>query len=54
MGKTYLRYVPSATYGVIVSPGSQIAADPTGGLLFTGQLENVGVWNVRRGIQVSL
>lgn len=53
MGKTYLRYVPSSTYGVVVSPGSQVVAEPSGNLLFTGQLENVGVWNVKRGIQVS-
>ncbi len=52
MGRTYLRYAPSALHGVVASPGCRVAVDPAGRLAYTGQLENVGVWNVRRGVQV--
>jgi U3 small nucleolar RNA-associated protein 12 len=53
MGKTYLRYVPSSVHGVIASPGATIAVDPTNQLLFTPALENVGVWHVKRGVEVD-
>ncbi len=52
MGKTYLRYRAAGLHSLVVSPGPKIAVDPTGALAFTAQLENVGVWNVRRGVQV--
>jgi hypothetical protein len=50
MTKTYLRYKQSAVHGIIVSPHSNVATD--GKLAFTAELEHVGVWNVRRGVQV--
>lgn len=54
MVKTYLRYRPSAIYGIISTPGCNIVTDASGKLVFTGQLENVGVWNIRRGVQVCI
>jgi U3 small nucleolar RNA-associated protein 12 len=53
MGKTYLRYVPSEIHGVITSPTCNIACDPAGNFLFTGELEKVGIWDIRKGIQVG-
>jgi hypothetical protein len=53
VGRTYLRYRAAGLHGLIAS-SANIASDATGKLVFTGQLENVGVWNVRRGVQVSL
>lgn len=52
MGKTYLRYVPSGVYGVIASAATPFAVEPSGQLVFTAQLENVGVWHIKRGVQV--
>jgi U3 small nucleolar RNA-associated protein 12 len=57
MGRTYLRYVPSGVHGLIASPasgtGAGVAVEPISGLAFTAQLESVGVWNMRRGVQVG-
>lgn len=53
MPKTYLRYVPQGMHGVIASPAAPFAVDPTGSLIFTAQLENVGVWHAKRGVEVS-
>ncbi len=50
--KTYLRYAPAAVHGLIASPNTPIETDPTGTFAFTGQLEGVGVWNIKRGVQV--
>lgn len=54
MVKTYLRYAPSNVHGLIVSPSGSVAVDGSGLLAFTAQLENIGIWNIRRGIQVSI
>ena len=50
--KSYLRYSIAGTFGVIASPASNAELDPTGTLLFTAQLEHVGVWNIKRGTEV--
>ena len=52
MVKTYLRYSLSASYGVITSPACNIAVDTTGTTLYAGALESVGVWNIKRGVEV--
>lgn len=53
MGKTYLRYVPAGVHGVVASPGcAAVAVSADGGLAFTGQLERVGVWDLKRGLEV--
>ena len=54
MVKTYLRYALSASHGIITSPTCNIAVDATGGTLFTGALESVGVWSVKRGVEVRV
>jgi hypothetical protein len=54
MPKTYLRYVPSGMHGVIAAPAAPFAVDPTRQLVFTAQLENVGVWHAKRGVEVSI
>ena len=52
MVKTYLRYRQSAVLGLIASPGGTVSVDRTGQLAFAPALEHVGVWNIRRGVQV--
>lgn len=54
MVKAYLRYESRDTWGVITTSTCNIAFDGTGKLLYTGCLENVGVWNVRQGALVRL
>ncbi|KAL5546056.1 hypothetical protein UlMin_005743 [Ulmus minor] len=50
MVKAYLRYDPAATFGVIVSFGSNITYDSSGKHLLAPALERIGVWHVRQGI----
>ncbi|KAF5187418.1 Wd repeat-containing protein [Thalictrum thalictroides] len=50
MVKSYLRYEPAATFGVIVSIDSNITYDSTGKHLLAPALEKVGIWNVKQGI----
>jgi hypothetical protein len=52
MVKSYLRYVPGGMHGVVASPSATIAADATGTFVFAPQLEGVGLWNVKKGVQV--
>lgn len=54
MVKAYLRYEARDAWGVISTTNCNIAFDATGKLLFTGCLENVGVWNVKQGALVRL
>lgn len=49
MDKTYLRYVPRRTLGMVVSPTANLAADLGGRVAFSAALEDVNVWNVRQG-----
>ncbi|CAK9157680.1 unnamed protein product [Ilex paraguariensis] len=50
MVKSYLRYEPAASFGVIVSVDSNIVYDCSGKHLLAPALENVGVWHVRQGV----
>uniref|UniRef100_A0A2N9HX64 Small-subunit processome Utp12 domain-containing protein n=1 Tax=Fagus sylvatica TaxID=28930 RepID=A0A2N9HX64_FAGSY len=50
MVKAYLRYEPSAAFGVIVSVESNITYDSSGKHLLAPALEKVGVWHVRQGV----
>jgi U3 small nucleolar RNA-associated protein 12 len=55
MVKTYLRYKLDSTHGLIASPVSRgiCKSDGDGGaLVFVAQLERVGVWSVKRGMQL--
>jgi U3 small nucleolar RNA-associated protein 12 len=53
MVKTYLRYRHTDTFGLIASPGGGVAASPDGQLVFSPQLSDVGVFSLRRGVQVA-
>ena len=53
MMKSYLRYEPDRSVGVITSVHSNVAYDWSGNLLLTGSGESVAVWNVRQGTQIS-
>jgi hypothetical protein len=50
--KSYYRYAPTQTVGVINAPEANVAFDFTGKLAFTGGLQNVSVWNLRQASQV--
>jgi U3 small nucleolar RNA-associated protein 12 len=52
MVKAYLRYEPTASFGVL-SNGANPVYDPAGRLLITGALESVLVWNAKQGTLVS-
>lgn len=54
MVKTYLRYKLDVTHGLIASPVSRgiSRSDGEGALVFVAQLERVGVWSVKRGMQL--
>ena len=48
--KVYLRFVPTATFGVVASPTcTDLLLDPSGKLALTAALENVAVLNLRSG-----
>ncbi|CAM8897363.1 unnamed protein product [Rhodiola kirilowii] len=49
MVKSYLRYEPAASFGVIVSGESNITYDSSGNFIVAPALEKVGIWNVRQG-----
>lgn len=50
MVKSYLRYEPAASFGVIVSVESNITYDSTGKHLLAPALEKLDVWHVRQGV----
>ncbi|KAM7464297.1 hypothetical protein LguiA_032418 [Lonicera macranthoides] len=50
MVKSYLRYEPAASFGIIVSLDSNITYDSSGKHLLAPALDKVGVWNVRQGV----
>ncbi|KAK3043031.1 hypothetical protein RJ639_002599 [Escallonia herrerae] len=49
MVKSYLRYEPAASFGVIVSVDSNIAYDGSGKHILAPALENVSMWHLRQG-----
>lgn len=53
MVKAYLRYEALASFGVVTSTLSNICYDKTGKLAITPALEEVLVWDLRKGVQVS-
>lgn len=50
MVKSYLRYEPATSFGVIASLDSNICYDRSGKHLLAPALENIGVWHVRQGV----
>lgn len=52
MMKSYLRYAPSKTIGVIASPQCNVIYDDSGNLAITGSVQDVNVWNLRQSNQV--
>ncbi len=53
MVKAYLRYVHSASFGVISGAGA-LAYDAQTRLLAAAALEDVALWNVKQGTLVSV
>lgn len=51
--KSYLRYGPRKTFGVIASPNCNIAFDSSGQLVFTGGIQECNVWNLRQTSLIS-
>jgi U3 small nucleolar RNA-associated protein 12 len=51
--KSYLRYEPAETFGIIASPQSNIVYDFSGHLALTASVHDVAVWNVRQASQVK-
>ena len=52
MVKAYLRYEPLATFGVIASTQSNIVYDHTGKVAITPALEEVILWDLKKGTEV--
>ncbi|XP_059305925.1 uncharacterized protein LOC132057366 [Lycium ferocissimum] len=50
MVKSYLRYEPALSFGVIVSGESNITYDSSGKHLLAAALEKIGIWHVRQGV----
>ncbi|KAJ2727197.1 beta transducin [Coemansia sp. Benny D115] len=53
MVKTYLRYEPRSVFGIISSPSGNAVLDHSGKLSITPALENVIVWDIKKGTQVT-
>jgi len=49
MVKIYLKYQLRRAFGVISSPNCNVILDKQGQTALTGSLENIALWNVRRG-----
>jgi U3 small nucleolar RNA-associated protein 12 len=53
--KTYLRYIPTDSFGIIVSPQCpDLLTDASGKLAITAALQDVCVFNLRQGSKVGL
>uniref|UniRef100_A0A0E0K8V9 Uncharacterized protein n=1 Tax=Oryza punctata TaxID=4537 RepID=A0A0E0K8V9_ORYPU len=50
MVKAYLRYEPALSFGVVASPESNIAYDPSGRLLLAAALDRFAAWDLKRGL----
>lgn len=50
--KSYFRYGPEHSLGVISSPECNAIYDYTGKIAFTGALQSIGMWNLRQGSQI--
>jgi U3 small nucleolar RNA-associated protein 12 len=53
MVKAYLRYEPLQTFGVIASTQANIIYDHEGKLAIAPALEEVIVWDIKKGIQIA-
>jgi U3 small nucleolar RNA-associated protein 12 len=53
MVKAYLRYEALSTFGVIASTQSNIIYDHTGKIAITPALEEVVLWDLKKGSQVN-
>ena len=51
--KSYLRYEPSRSFGIINSPQCNISHDYSGNLILSGAGSSILVWNVRKSILVG-
>jgi len=51
--KSYLRYEPDKTFGIISSPQANAIFDFSGHLAVTGVVRDVSVWNLRHGSNVN-
>lgn len=51
--KSYLRYKQEKLLGLVASPTAGIICDKPGFLVLAAGLEDVLVWNMRSGTQVS-
>jgi U3 small nucleolar RNA-associated protein 12 len=49
MVRAYLRYVESASFGVVYSPGVDVQLDNSSNLIVCGALDSVQVWNAKQG-----
>ena len=52
MMKSYLRYEPKESFGIIASPHSNVIYDFSGHLAITSAVSNINVWNLRQATQV--
>ena len=52
MVKSYLRYAPTGSFGVI-STGANAIYDHSGKLAICAALERVIVWNIKQGVQIA-
>ena len=53
MVKAYLRYEPLATFGVIASTLANVLYDQTGKIAIAPALEEVVLWDLKKGTQVK-
>ena len=53
MMKSYLRYEPGRSFGVIASVQSNVVYDWSGNVLLSASGDNVSLWNVRQGSLIS-
>ena len=53
MVKAYLRYELGKSFGVVTS-GTALDGDSSGKLAITAVHENIVLWNLRQGTQVSV
>ena len=52
MVKAYLRYEPAGSFGVVASTEANTLYDSTGRLAVTPALEDVVLWDLKKGIEV--
>lgn len=53
MVKSYQRFTLKRSFGVVVAPSANIVVDRAGQLAVCGSLEDVIVWNIKRGVRVN-